>query len=176
MYVFQRGFMDGLTGFRFCMLIASHEFFTYLKVLELHHLTAAGPRAQSSTANAQIMTAAQLLPPVSRQYQDRNPLPHPSTPATASPKIKQFAWNIVRCTVFRWSFQNWNGLRVEILRFFGATIGDDVRIHPSAHIELPWTVKISSGARIGPGVILPPDSVIEANSIINQRAPQLLPP
>jgi acetyltransferase-like isoleucine patch superfamily enzyme/glycosyltransferase involved in cell wall biosynthesis len=62
MYVLQLGFMDGLNGLRFCLLIATHEFFIYLKVLEFHqHALAASP-APADTAAARIVTGASVMP------------------------------------------------------------------------------------------------------------------
>ena len=37
MYVLRQGFLDGLTGLRFCLFISTHEFFTSLKLRELQY-------------------------------------------------------------------------------------------------------------------------------------------
>ena len=35
MYVFRLGFLDGITGFRFCLFIAAYEMLVSLKIIEL---------------------------------------------------------------------------------------------------------------------------------------------
>lgn len=62
MYVLKEGFMDGLPGLRFCLLIATHEFFIYLKVLELHYLSRSGQPLRRDTATAQMIRRASLMP------------------------------------------------------------------------------------------------------------------
>jgi putative colanic acid biosynthesis acetyltransferase WcaF len=39
--------------------------------------------------------------------------------------------------------------RVLLLRFFGAKIGQDVRLHPSVRIEIPWNLSIGDEVGIG---------------------------
>ncbi len=41
-----------------------------------------------------------------------------------------------------------------VLRLFGAEIGRDVRIHPSARIAVPWNLRIGDEATIGDQAIL----------------------
>lgn len=40
-------------------------------------------------------------------------------------------------------------LRNAMLRCFGAKIGQDVRIHPTAKIAIPWNISVGDGAAIG---------------------------
>lgn len=47
-----------------------------------------------------------------------------------------------------WAWRRW------LLRLFGARIGRDVQIHPTARITIPWNLTIGDGAGIGDRVIL----------------------
>ena len=42
MYVLRLGFLDGLTGLRFCLFIASYELHIGLKIVELRRAARAG--------------------------------------------------------------------------------------------------------------------------------------
>jgi acetyltransferase-like isoleucine patch superfamily enzyme/glycosyltransferase involved in cell wall biosynthesis len=175
MYVLKEGFMDGLTGLRFCLLISTHEFFIYLKVLELDYLNRSGQLSgKRSTATAQVIKRSQLMP----EYSPPSPPPpaaaapafpadaveaeHPSIDLTPryqsewrfSEKVKRAIWMIVRATLFRWSFHNWYIWRSAILRFFGAKIGRGVRVRPTVSIEIPWHVEIGDGSVVGDHAIL----------------------
>jgi acetyltransferase-like isoleucine patch superfamily enzyme/glycosyltransferase involved in cell wall biosynthesis len=50
MYVFRLGILDGLAGLRFCLLIASYELFTSLKLKELEQRAKTLPAAESVAA------------------------------------------------------------------------------------------------------------------------------
>lgn len=69
-------------------------------------------------------------------------------------KVGRLLWALVQGTVFRWSFHNWYGLRVWILRRFGARIGANVRIRRTVVIECPWNVAIGDGSSVGHAAIL----------------------
>lgn len=45
-YVFQLGFLDGLTGLRFCLFLATYDFFISIKLRELRRSAAAARRSQ----------------------------------------------------------------------------------------------------------------------------------
>jgi putative colanic acid biosynthesis acetyltransferase WcaF len=47
-----------------------------------------------------------------------------------------------------WGYRNW------ILRIFGAKIGQNVRIHPTVKIMIPWHLSIGSHVAVGDGAIL----------------------
>jgi putative colanic acid biosynthesis acetyltransferase WcaF len=51
--------------------------------------------------------------------------------------------------LFRWSPRLLWGWRNMILRIFGAKIGRDVQIHPTARIFLPWNLVIGDWSSIG---------------------------
>lgn len=61
-----------------------------------------------------------------------------------------FVWPLFRLSPrpFFW------GWRCFILRCFGARIGDNVHIHPTVRIAIPWNLSIADSAAVGDGVIL----------------------
>jgi putative colanic acid biosynthesis acetyltransferase WcaF len=73
---------------------------------------------------------------------------------TFGQKVARTLWMFVSATLFRWSFHNWYGWRRWLLRRFGATIGQRVRVRPSARIEIPWNLSIADEAIIGDFAIL----------------------
>jgi putative colanic acid biosynthesis acetyltransferase WcaF len=63
-------------------------------------------------------------------------------------------WWIVQATAFRWSPQFAYGWRRFLLRVFGAQIGRNVVIRPSATTTYPWKLRIGDYSWIGDNVIL----------------------
>ena len=55
----------------------------------------------------------------------------------------------MRTLLFTPSFHNWYAWRRFLLRRLGATIGQDVRIRPTARIEMPWNLYIGDHTIIG---------------------------
>lgn len=51
--------------------------------------------------------------------------------------------------LFRWSPRLLWGWRVFLLRLFGAKIGQQVHIHPSARIFIPWNLQIGDWSSVG---------------------------
>jgi putative colanic acid biosynthesis acetyltransferase WcaF len=62
-------------------------------------------------------------------------------------------WSAAR-PLFAWSPRPLWGWRRMLLRLFGAQIGQDVRIHPSVSIEIPWNLCIGDQTAIGDAAIL----------------------
>ena len=62
-------------------------------------------------------------------------------------------WSLMH-PLFRYSPRIFWSWRVFILRLFGASIGSDVHIHPTAMIALPWNLVIGAEASIGDRAIL----------------------
>jgi putative colanic acid biosynthesis acetyltransferase WcaF len=62
-------------------------------------------------------------------------------------------WTLVH-PLFRYSPRIFWPWRIWILRLFGASIGSDVHIHPTATITLPWNLHIGSEASVGDRAIL----------------------
>jgi putative colanic acid biosynthesis acetyltransferase WcaF len=76
------------------------------------------------------------------------------SPWTFRQNLARAAWMIAAKLLFRPSFHNWYGWRRLLLRTFGARIARDVRIRPTAHIEIPWNLDIREGAVVGDYAIL----------------------
>jgi putative colanic acid biosynthesis acetyltransferase WcaF len=81
-------------------------------------------------------------------------VPFGVSPWSTRQKIMRILWMYAQATIFRASFHNWYGFRRWLLRCFGAQIGNNVSIRPSAHIEIPWHLKIDDDAVVGDGAIL----------------------
>lgn len=64
------------------------------------------------------------------------------------------AWEFLRAPLFAWTPRPLWAWRRMILRLFGACIGRDVHIHPSAQIAIPWNISIEDNVGIGEGAIL----------------------
>lgn len=65
MFLFQLGFLDGMTGLRFCLFISSHELFSDLKLQELRRRAREAELARlhvPPTTEARIMTSAPQRP------------------------------------------------------------------------------------------------------------------
>jgi len=81
-------------------------------------------------------------------------------------------WWITYALFFKPSPQVLYGWRRFLLRSFGAQIGKNVIIRPSAQITYPWKVKIGDNSWIGDDVVLYSLGEIEigANTVISQRS------
>lgn len=77
-----------------------------------------------------------------------------SSPWSFKGKLARAIWMTLGSKLFRLSFHNWYAYRRLILRLFGATVGQNVVIRPSAHIEIPWTLHIEDNASIGDHAII----------------------
>ncbi len=76
------------------------------------------------------------------------------SPWSLRQNIGRALWMIASKVLFRTSFHNWYGWRRWLLRRFGATVGSQVRVRPTAHIEIPWNIELRDGAVIGDHAIL----------------------
>lgn len=87
-------------------------------------------------------------------------------------KIIVQLWWTVYALFFRPSPQLMYGWRRFLLRSFGAKIGENVIIRPSAQITYPWKVRIGDGSWIGDEVVLYSLGEIEigSNSVVSQRS------
>lgn len=81
-------------------------------------------------------------------------------------------WWIVQGTLFAMSPQFLYGWRRFLLRSFGAEIGKNVIIRPTAQITFPWKIKIGDYSWIGDDVVLYSlgDILIGKNSVISQKS------
>lgn len=62
-------------------------------------------------------------------------------------------WWLVQAVVFPLSLHNMSGLRCAVLRAFGAKIGRNVLVRPTARFTYPWKVEIGSQSWIGDDVV-----------------------
>ena len=62
-------------------------------------------------------------------------------------------WDLAR-PLFAWSPRPLWGWRRFLLRCFGARIGRDVHVYPSARITIPWNISIGDQSAIGDRAIL----------------------
>lgn len=88
-----------------------------------------------------------------------------------SPIIVQLWW-IVQSTLFGLSPQFMYGWRRFLVRAFGAKVGKDVLLRPTARITYPWNVSIGDYSWIGDDVVLYSLGEIEikSNCVISQRS------
>lgn len=63
-----------------------------------------------------------------------------------------YAWAIVERLIVTNSWQISSRLRVAVLRFFGASIGQGVIIRPRTRVSFPWKLSIGDDSWIGEGV------------------------
>ncbi len=63
-------------------------------------------------------------------------------------------WWLTQSVLFRLSPQFMYGWRRFLLRCFGARIGQQVKVRPSAHIQFPWKISIDDYSWIGDHVTL----------------------
>jgi putative colanic acid biosynthesis acetyltransferase WcaF len=85
-------------------------------------------------------------------YQD---LSHPEGDSRSlKEKLKIQLWYIVRSTLFKSSPEFMYNWRKRLLTWFGAKIGEGVRIRPSADITYPWNIEIGDYSYIGDGATL----------------------
>lgn len=80
-------------------------------------------------------------------------------------------WWMVQSTIFGLSPQFMYGLRRFILRLFGAKIGKNVLIRPSARVTYPWKVSIGDRAWVGDDAVLYSlgEITIGADSVVSQK-------
>src|SRR5665213_2589951 len=71
---------------------------------------------------------------------------------SAADKARRWLWKVVWalfCTPTPAPFHAWRGF---ILRLFGATVEEGVRVYSSARIWAPWNLTLKARACLGPGV------------------------
>ncbi len=66
--------------------------------------------------------------------------------------LKRLLWYYVNALFFRSSFNPVSGLKVMLLRLFGARIGSGVVIKPSVNIKSPWLLYVGDHTWIGENV------------------------
>jgi putative colanic acid biosynthesis acetyltransferase WcaF len=66
--------------------------------------------------------------------------------------LKRFCWYFVNGVFFKTSFFPFSGLKVFLLKLFGAKIGKAVLIKPNVNIKYPWYLQIGNHVWIGEAV------------------------
>lgn len=190
MYFLRLGFLDGVTGMRFCLLLATYDFFISLKSVELrrHGLDRqkAAPAAISGSQPVGLAIEEGEIDPGEdlehgpRMLRERermltksvSQMRPESSPWSKRDKVKRAVWMLIGKPLFRLSFHNWYGFRAMLLRLFGARVGKGVRMRPSVHVEIPWHLTIADGVTVGDYAILYSlgHITIGAHTIISQYA------
>jgi len=67
-------------------------------------------------------------------------------------KLKLITWFLVNALIFNNPLFPYSGIKVIILRLFGATVGKKVLIKPSVNIKYPWLLEIGNHVWIGENV------------------------
>jgi len=62
-------------------------------------------------------------------------------------------WWLVQAIVFPLTLHSMSGVRAEVLRWFGAKIGNGVIIRPTARFTYPWKIEIGDWSWIGDDVV-----------------------
>ncbi len=104
----------------------------------------------AATSDSAIATA----PAVETEPDESHQMIPESSPWSFTEKVFRVLWMLFGRLLFRLSFHNWYGFRTLLLRLFGASIGQNVRIRPSVHIEIPWNLDINDGVTVGDQAIL----------------------
>ena len=88
------------------------------------------------------------------------------------PALVVQAWRLVQATLFAWSPQSLYGWRRFLLRLFGAKVGKNVLVRPSARVTYPWKVSIGDYSWVGDGAVLYAlgEIWIGAHTVISQGA------
>jgi putative colanic acid biosynthesis acetyltransferase WcaF len=89
-----------------------------------------------------------------------------------SSRIERLLWSVVWSLFARWTWNGANYWRLMLLRLFGASIGQGVRVSPSAMIWRPRNLAADNGAVFGPECRIYNMNVIRVGkrAVISQRA------
>lgn len=67
-------------------------------------------------------------------------------------KLKQLLWYVTNIIFFKNALNPVSGLKVSLLRMFGAKVGKGVMIKPSVNIKYPWKLVIGDYSWVGENV------------------------
>jgi acetyltransferase-like isoleucine patch superfamily enzyme/glycosyltransferase involved in cell wall biosynthesis len=163
MYVIKLGVLDGTAGFEFCRFIATYDSMVALKLRDLlrqhrrddsqdeRKLPAASSALSIPEGSVGLEPAKTTVPSPQPGIMQMQP---EASPWTFKEKVGRAIWMILGKPIFRFSFHNWYGFRVRLLRLFGARVGTGVAIRPTVNIEVPWMVNIDDDATIGDFAII----------------------
>ena len=87
-------------------------------------------------------------------------------------RLLRFVWSIVHALLFRPSPRPMHAWRAFLLRCFGATMGRDCHIYPSATIWAPWNLICEESASIADDVVVYNPKLLHMGShaIVSQQA------
>jgi len=75
-----------------------------------------------------------------------------TTIAIGAGRLKQVAWYFTNLLFFVNPFNVWSGLKVRLLKAFGARLGVGVVIKPAVNIKYPWKLQVGDHSWIGEDV------------------------
>ena len=73
--------------------------------------------------------------------------PTPYTPGASL--VKQLLWYYLGCPLVQTHLLPFSALKVAVLRLFGATIGQGVRIKPGVKVKFPWRLTVGNHTWLG---------------------------
>lgn len=76
-------------------------------------------------------------------------------------RFKQILWYLVNALIFKSSLMPISGIKIFLLRMFGAKIGTGVNIKPSVNIKYPWKLHVGDYSWIGEEVWI--DNLADVN-------------
>jgi putative colanic acid biosynthesis acetyltransferase WcaF len=74
---------------------------------------------------------------------------HPHSYTPGAPLWQQLLWHFIGSPLVQSYWLPWSGLKVALLRIFGATIGHQVRIKPGVRIKFPWRLTVGDHTWLG---------------------------
>ncbi len=92
------------------------------------------------------------------------------TPPSVADKARRLVWNLVWSLLARWTPVPLHGWRCALARIFGARLGNEVALYPSASIWAPWNLHMGDRSCLAEGVrCYNVDTVrIAENAVISQ--------
>ena len=87
-------------------------------------------------------------------------------------RVLRVIWSFAWLLLARWTPPMLHGWRVQILRLFGARLGQGCRVHASVKVWLPGNLVLGDNVLIGPGAQLYNQGqiAIGSDSVVSQRA------
>lgn len=91
---------------------------------------------------------------------------------TGGGRVKRLAWFVINNLIIRNHYNPLSGLRIKVLRVFGARVGAGVVIKPGVNIKYPWNLTIGDYSWIGEDVWIDnlARTTIGSNCCISQGA------
>lgn len=77
-----------------------------------------------------------------------DPLQRPSFPL--ADKLRRLGWNVAWALLFRWTPVPLHRWRAQVLRWFGARVGENSFIYPDCRVWAPWLLETGDVVTLGP--------------------------